>query len=475
MIAPARRAAYHVLRAVNERRADLPHALAHTRASLRDARDRALASEIATGTLRWQGTLDYLVAHFARRPTARLDPEVLDILRLSVYQLLHLNRVPAAAAVHDAVELARRAGKGSATGLVNAVLRAITRERQQLPLPEPPAFMPSTDPPASDANVWVGGARAAALDYLSITLSHPRWLVERWLDRHGFATATAWARFNNTPAPLTLRVNRLKIRAGDHIDALAAHAVIVRPTRYAPDGLVVTRGNPLTTPLADRGWFIVQDEASQLVAALARVQPGDRVLDACASPGGKTLALAAMMGNRGLLVATDLRDQRLDLLRQTVTRCAATSVRLVQMDLREPLPFGERFDCVFVDVPCSGLGTIRRDPEIRWRRTETDLDQLARVQLAMLDRAAGGVRPGGRLIYATCSSEPEENERVVEQFLAAHGEFRLLRVGSGRDEVLPALESVVDQSGYLRTDPHTHGLEAFFGALLARGPATPTL
>ena len=466
MIAPARWAAYHVLRAVNERRADLPQALAHTRASLRDARDRALAAEIATGTLRWQGTLDYLVAHFARRPAARLDPEVLDILRLSIYQLLHLNRVPAAAAVHDAVELARRAGKGSASGLVNAVLRAITRERQQLPLPEPPA---------SDADVRLGGARAAALDYLSITLSHPRWLVERWLDRHGFAIAAAWARFNNTPAPLTLRVNRLKIRTGDLVDALAAHAVIVRPTRYAPDGLVVTRGNPLTTPLADRGWFIVQDEASQLVAALARVQPGDRVLDACASPGGKTLALAAMMGNRGLLVATDLRDQRLDLLRQTVTRCAATSVRLVQMDLREPLPFGERFDCVFVDVPCSGLGTIRRDPEIRWRRTETDLDRLARVQLAMLDRAAGGVRPGGRLIYATCSSEPEENERVVEQFLAAHGEFRLLRAGSGRGEVLPALESVVDQSGHLRTDPHAHGLEAFFGALLARGPAAPTL
>ena len=475
MIAPARWAAYHVLRAVNERRADLPQALAHTRASLRDARDRALAGEIATGTLRRQGTLDYLVAHFARRPAARLDPEVLDILRLSIYQLLHLNRVPAAAAVHDAVELARRAGKGSASGLVNAVLRAVTRERRQLPLPEPPAGMASTDPLASDADVRLGGARAAALDYLSITLSHPRWLVERWLDRHGFAIAAAWARFNNTPAPLTLRVNRLKIRAGDLVDALAAHAVIVRPTRYASDGFVVTRGNPLTTPLADRGWFIVQDEASQLVAALARVQPGDRVLDACASPGGKTLALAAMMGNRGLLVATDLRDQRLDLLRQTVTRCAATSVRLVQMDLREPLPFGERFDCVFVDAPCSGLGTIRRDPEIRWRRTETDLDRLARLQLAMLDRAAGGVRPGGRLIYATCSSEPEENERVVEQFLAAHGEFRLLRAGSGRDEALPALESVVDQSGYLRTDPHAHGLEAFFGALLARGPAAPTL
>ena len=248
MIAPARWAAYRVLRAVNERRTDLPQALAHTRASLRDARDRALASEIATGTLRWQGTLDYLVARYARRPTARLDPEVLDILRLSIYQLVHLNRVPTAAAVHDAVDLARRAGKGSASGLVNAVLRAITRERQQLPLPEPPALTPSPDPPASDADVRLGGSRAAALDYLSITLSHPRWLVERWLDRHGFAIAAGWARFNNTPAPLTLRVNRLKIRAGDLVDALAAHAVTVQPTRYAPDGLVVTRGTRSRPP-----------------------------------------------------------------------------------------------------------------------------------------------------------------------------------------------------------------------------------
>ena len=471
MTAPARWAAYHVLRAVSAGRADLPHALARARASLRDARDRALTGEIVTGTLRWQGQLDYLVAHFARRPVARLDPEILDILRLSTYQLLHLNRVPAAATVSDAVELARSTGKGSACGLVNAVLRAITSERQRPPLPEPPVLATSA-PQGTSPELKRSSTREAALDYLSITLSHPRWLVQRWLDRYGFEIAAAWTRFNNTPAPLTLRVNRLKIGTSDLVDALAAHEVTVGPTRYAPDGLSVTRGNPLTTPLANRGVFVVQDEASQLVAELARAQPGERILDACAAPGGKTIALAAMMEDQGLLVATDVRGKRLGLLRHTVTTCDATCVRIVQMDLRERLPFRGRFDCVLVDAPCTGLGTIRRDPEIRWRRTEADLHRMARVQVAMLDRAADVVRPGGRLIYATCSSEPEENERLVEQFLSSHREFRLLRPASWSDEGPPALKSLIDAHGYLRTDPYTHGLEAFFGALLHRVPAS---
>ena len=471
MTAPARWAAYNVLRAVNTERADLPHALARTRASLRDERDRALANEIATGTLRWQGQLDYLIAHFARRPVARLDPEILDILRLSSYQLLHLDRVPAAAAVSDAVELARSIGKASASGLVNAVLRAITSERQQPPLPEPPDLAPAAPEGASRDEPRPSGTPTAALDYLSITLSHPRWLVQRWLDRYGFDVTATWARFNNTPAPLTLRVNRLKIRTSDLVDVLAAHHVAVQPTRYAPDGLTVTRGNPLTTPLANRGVFVVQDEASQLVAELARVRPGERVLDACASPGAKTTALAAMMENRGLLVATDVRGKRLDLLRHMVTACEATCVRIVQMDLRELLPFRDRFDCVLVDAPCSGLGTIRRDPEIRWRRTEADLDRMADAQVTMLERAADVVRAGGRLIYATCSSEPEENERVVERFLDLRQEFRSLPPAGWGTQVLPGLDAVVDEHGYLRTDPYRHGLEGFFGALLHRVPA----
>ena len=210
MIAPAREAAYEVLRAVSTGSADLPYALARARARLPDERDRALASEIATGTLRWQGTFDHVIAELSRRPVAKLDPEVLDILRSATFQLLHLDRVPAAAVVSDAVNMTKKAGKKSAGPFVNALLRRISRERAQLPVPPRPENLDD---------------RAAALDYLTVTLSHPRWLAARWLDRYGFAATEAWLRFNNQPAPLTLRVNRLRTTGTALAESLAAHGV----------------------------------------------------------------------------------------------------------------------------------------------------------------------------------------------------------------------------------------------------------
>jgi 16S rRNA (cytosine967-C5)-methyltransferase len=450
MIAPARAAAYEVLMAVSAGRADLPDALASARTNLRDDRDKALAAEIAIGVQRWRAALDHVIVHFAKRPTTRLDEEVLEILRLSAYQLLHLTRVPAAAIVDDAVNLAGRAGKRSASGLVNAVLRAISRNRASLPLPPAPA----------DA-----GDRDRALDYLSITLSHPRWLAARWLDRYGFEATQRWLRFNNQPAPLTLRVNRLRSSRGDLVARLENDDVRVRAGRFAPDGLVVEDGHPLRGAIADEGWFFVQDEASQLVALLAGSDPGRRVLDVCASPGGKTTAMAARMKETDRLIACDVRDRRIDLLRRTVAASGARNVRLVQADLLRPLPLARAFDCVLVDAPCSGLGTLRRDPDIRWRRDERDLETLAASQLAMLRHAAEGVTPGGRLIYATCSSEPEENEAVADQFLAAAPDFAAADLRQF-PTLVPA--DVIDARGHLRTYPHIHELEAFFGAVFTR-------
>jgi 16S rRNA (cytosine967-C5)-methyltransferase len=451
MMAPARWAAYETLRAVTAGRLDLPAALARVRAGLPDARDRALAGEITTGTLRLLAAHDHVIAAFVRGGLARLDPEVLDILRLSAHQLLHLERVPSRAVVDDAVEMTRRAGKTSAAGLVNAVLRRIDRERATLPLPRRP----------SDA----GANRAAALDYLATTLSHPRWLVERWLQRHGFEFTERWAAFDNAPAPLTLRVNTLRIQASALARELRERGIDTRPARVAPDALIVTAGNPLSTDLAASGLFLVQDEASQLVGLAADAHPGERVLDACASPGGKTLQMAASMDDRGVLVATDLRGRRVDLLRATVRTMGARSVRVARVDLRRALPFGAIFDRVIVDAPCSGLGTIRRDPDIRWRRREEDLDVFAGAQLEMLLQAALVVRPGGRLLYSTCSSEPEENDDVVARFLAADRRF----AEAGVDVRLadPAV-SVVGADGRLRTLPPEHGLEAFFAAMLVK-------
>jgi 16S rRNA (cytosine967-C5)-methyltransferase len=451
MIAPARIAAYEILTAVSSGNADLPTAIAFARGNLHDDRDRALATDIAAGVQRWRASLDHLVVSFSKRPLERLDPEILEILRLGAYQLLHLTRVPASAVVDDAVDLARRAGKGSAAGFVNAILRAISRKRQALPLPARP-----TDP--TD--------HRAALDYFTIAWSHPRWLVARWLQRYGFDATEAWLRFNNSPAPLTLRANTLKLAPADLARRLALEGVVVHPGRFAPDALVVEEGHPREAGL-EEGSFVVQDEASQLVALLAGSDPGQRVLDTCASPGGKTTALAATMKNAGLLVACDVRSRRMELLRKTVAASGAANVRLVRADLLQPLPFSQPFDCVLVDAPCSGLGTLRRDPDIKWRRRESELPILAAAQKTMLANASAAVTAGGRLIYATCSSEPEENEAVADAFLESSPDF--VAADAQADHApLPAV--LVDERGCLRTLPHVHGLEAFFGAIFKRRP-----
>ena len=446
MIAPARVAAYEIQRRISAGKADLPTSVAQVRDRLTDERDQALATEIATGTQRWLAALDFLISHYARRPIGRLDAEVVDVLRISLYQLLYLSRVPASAVVDDAVELARRAGKRSAAGFTNAILRTVSRNRRSLPFPPRPE---------------TGVDRPAALAYLSVTLSHPLWLCERWLDRLGLDRAAAWMTFNNQPAPLTLRANTRRIPRASLRDHLSrGEEVDVQFARYAPDGLVVTRGRARGAAAA--GEFVVQDEASQLVTLLCGTNPGPMVLDTCAAPGGKTTAVAATIEGRGRVVACDVRDRRMALLRRTIAATGATNVSLVQADVTAPLPFAARFSTVIVDAPCSGLGTLRRDPDIRWRRSLDDLTVLADAQRTMLDNAAVVVAPGGRLVYATCSTEPEENEQVAAWFLRAHPEFRAVPAG----EAHPALAAdLVDPAGHFRTEPDRHALEGFFGAV----------
>ncbi len=434
MIAPARTAAYDVLRAVHTGRADLGSALSRQRERLEDERDRALAGEIAVGTLRWRGACDHLIDAFSARPLAKLDAEVLDILRLSIFQLLHLDRVPASAVVKDAVDMTGRVGKRSAAGMVNAILRRVSRERERLPFPS----RPETD---AGADEWVR--------YLSIAWSHPEWLVRRWISRHGVPAAEAWVRFNNTPPALTLRVNTLKTTRDACRERLEREGVTTAEGRHGKAALVVRAGNPLGTAAYADGWCVVQDEASQLVGELVAARPGERVLDACASPGGKTITMSADMEARGLIVAADVRNRRVGLLRDTVRRAGADNVRIVQADVTVPLPFGPAFDRVLLDAPCSGLGTVRRDPDIKWRRTEEGLAALARIQGDMLDHVAAVTRPGGRLVYSTCSSEPEENDEVVEAFLSRNRGWQ-------------------QEGEALRTLPFRDDLEAFFAAMLVR-------
>jgi 16S rRNA (cytosine967-C5)-methyltransferase len=447
MIAPARVAAFRVLREVARGDAQPAAVLAREHRTLEDSRDRALATEIVTGTLRWQRALDAAIQGAAARRLEALDADVLIILRLSLYQLLHLDRVPASAVVDDGVSLARSAGQGRATGFVNGVLRTLSRRRTHL-IPPPR--------PGPDAS------RAEQLAYLGGTQSHPDWLVERWLDRYGFHRAAAWTEFNNTTPALTLRANRLVIaRDALRDELLRDDELETAPARYAPDALIVHSGR---LPEA-RGRFTIQDEASQLVPLLLGARAGERVLDLCASPGGKATALAAEMEGRGLVVACDARARRMRLLSATVRESGAPNIRLVQVGSRDEVPFAPVFDRVLVDAPCSGLGTVRRDPDIRWRRAETDLAVFADTQRALLARAARAVAPGGHLVYATCSSEPEENDDVVDAFLAAHPGFQLV---DARAIDAARLGAVTDARGMLRTLPFAHGLEAFFAAALIR-------
>jgi 16S rRNA (cytosine967-C5)-methyltransferase len=268
--------------------------------------------------------------------------------------------------------------------------------------------------------------------------------------------------FDNDAAPLTLRANTLQLTRDQLQERLSRHDVETTATRYAPDGLVVTSGNPLRT--AEDESFLVQDEASQLVPLVMDARPGERILDLCASPGGKTVAIAAAMRDSGTIVACDVRTARVNLLHDTIDRSRARHAYIVHVAPRGPLPFSGTFDRVLVDAPCSGLGTIRRDPDIRWRRGPHDLPRLANQQVDLLMRAAAVVRPGGRLVYATCSSEPEENDGVVSAFLERAPFDRLdLRNDSHR-----SLMPLLDETGAMRTLPFAHGLEAFYATALVR-------
>jgi 16S rRNA (cytosine967-C5)-methyltransferase len=442
MTAPARAAAYRALRIVAT--ADLGDTLARTRDPLADPRDRALATDLVTGTLRWRGAIDFQLERLTGKPLDRLDPEVLDVLRLGAYQLLQLERLPASAVVNDSVNLVKAARVRSAAPLVNAVLRRLARER--------------------DALVWPATEDAVA--HLSVVHSHPAWLVQRWIERFGAETALTWLRFNNAVPALTLAANRNRIDRDALAKRLGNEGVQTEPTAFAPHGLRVTQGRALASPSFQDGLCLVQDEASQLVTEVVAAPRGTRVLDACAAPGGKTVALAAQVGSHGLVVATDVRARRMRALCATLARCRAGNVQMAQIGARTAFPFrGDAFNVVLVDAPCSGLGTVRRDPDIKWKRQPEDLPRFAEQQVDLLHRVSRLVAPGGRLVYSTCSSEPEENEDAVDAFLDRAAEFSLEPLDTS---VSSSIRSCVTPRGLFRSDPARHGLEAFFAAALRR-------
>ena len=445
-ISPARETAYRILRRVESGRAFAVDLLQGPEAAaLRDS-DRRLATEIVMGVLRWGGELDFQIEQLSGKAIGYFDAEVRTVLRMGVYQLRFLERIPPSAVVNEAVELTKAARKRSAAGLVNAVLRKCQPRKIQ---------------PASTEQL---GHDPELRDAIRRTL--PAWLFERW--RQNFwndaALDLAWAA-NKVPAT-TLRVTqggREEVR-----QRLAAEGVETQPGRWSRAALTVQAGNVQATGAFRQGEVLIQDEGSQLVAELAAPEAGERVLDLCAAPGIKAAQIAASL-DRGTLIASDVSAPRL----RTMTRLlagripAGVQMHVVRLDAAAALPFGGSFDTVLVDAPCSGTGTLARNPEIKWRLHPKDLERLSELQGRMLRNALGVVASGGRLVYSTCSLEPEENERVVESALREAGGFRQLTAAE-LASMFPALGELFDQQGYFRTRPDTHRMDGFFAAVIER-------
>ena len=454
MISVARKIAYEVLRRVEAEGAyasDLLHSELGARVKPEDA---GLATELVMGVLRWRRLLDFLLERQLKKPVARLDLPVALALRIGLYQLRFLERIPPRAAVNESVELVKSARKTSAATLVNAVLRRAADEAR-VPATK---FVPQAAPLA---------------ERLGILHSHPTWMVERWLERLGEEQTIVLLEANNRARRLSCALHDVTRR--DEIFAALQNAGLrVGPGNILQSAFVVSGGSPTRTDSFRSGAISIQDEASQTVPLLLEVQTKDRVLDLCAAPGGKTPPLVRAAGPDGLVIAADRHAHRLRAMREQFKRLTLTQVRLVELDAASPLPFGKFFNRILVDAPCSGTGTLARHPEIRWRLQPEQLAEFHALQTALLKSALERLVPGGRLVYSTCSMEPEENEQVVEEALRNISGFAL-NAGSEmshglKDNLVPGSESanLFDRGGFFRTTPGPLETDGFFAAIISR-------
>jgi 16S rRNA (cytosine967-C5)-methyltransferase len=409
--------------------------------------ERSLLLELVQGVKRWEIRLDYLLSCLADLPLKKLHPLVLQLLRLGAYQILKLDRIPARAVLHEAGKLAKaKRLPRSHAGFVNAILR-------RLAAGEVPAL------PDPDSDPVLG---------LSVHHSHPAWLVARWLARYGPQTTAARLAANNRVPPLSVRINTLKTDPATLMARLVREGVEARRSRFSPAGLIFETIFAPPTELASyrAGLWLFQDEGAQLVSYLLPPSPGLRLAEIGAGRGGKTTHLAEAMHNSGMLVAVDHHWGRLQELKRNARRWGVNIAHPVHTDAASALPLkNNATDAVVLDVPCSGLGIIRRHPEIKSRLLPSDLATFPPRQAAMLAQAAEVVKPGGRLLYITCTTEPEENETQIQHFLARHPEFHLATDAS---LLPPAARGLVQPPGFFRTAPEDHDLDAFFAAMLTR-------
>jgi 16S rRNA (cytosine967-C5)-methyltransferase len=404
-----------------------------------DKRERSFLMELVYGVLRYRDTIDWALHSLLRKPLG-LSQETRNNLRLAAYQIL-FTRVQDWAAVNEAVELEKHKGRPE---VVNGVLRSLLRK------------------PSTERVNLAPVERKGAVPYIALATSHPSWLIKRWVKRFGEKGARELAEANNRVPPFTLRVNTLRCTRDQFLRRLSSLGVTGEPTPFSPDGITL-KGFPAMKELSSlRDSFVVQDEAAQLITYLLEPKSGERILDACASPGGKTTHIAQMIKDRGEILALEIDEGRIPQLKENMSNLNINSITVLHGDFIE-LNKSRKcyFDSIMLDAPCSALGVIRRNPDIKYRRTPEDLKGFTNKQLTMLRAAAKMVKPGGSIVYSVCSTEPEEGEEVVKEFLKDSADFYII------DTALPFLQKFVKE-GLFRTYPHIHDMDGFFGVRLCK-------
>jgi len=406
--------------------------------------DRGLYTELVFGVLRRQGTLDYLLAGLVTSPLNRLQPQILMILRLGLYQLIYLDRIPASAAVNESVKLAKQIVP-KAAGLVNAVLRSYLRQKDTIALPDL-----ASDP----------------VRHIAVKHSQPEWLVQQWLHQLGATETERLAEAMSAHPPLTLRVNTICTSREDLLELFSSHNISASSCAFSRDGITLSGRHQISAlPGFKEGFFTVQDEASQIAGLLLGSRPGETLLDVCAAPGGKSTHLAQLMQNSGRIDAADISSKKLALISENCDRLGIGIVQPLTCNLLKCDQPPEKFyDRILLDAPCSATGVIRRNPEAKWRLQPEDIKRLAATQARLLEQAAQLVKPGGVLLYSTCSTTLEENEMVVTEFISCHKEFVLDELNI----LFPEFQPLITRQGFFRGWPHLNEMDGFFAARLRR-------
>jgi 16S rRNA (cytosine967-C5)-methyltransferase len=441
--------ALQVLNALDDKKTTLDHLMddMHERFSIAEKRDRALLQTLVYGVLRWRGRIDWIIKQFSKTKLNKIDPNILNILRLGIFQIAFLDRIPPSAAVNTSVELSKSYGGRWVVGFVNGLLRNFARNSGNISFPD---------------------KLKSPEEALSVEKSFPLWLIRRWASRWGMKETDALCDAINKIPPITVRVNTLKVNRNRLLQDLKEQVENIEASPFSPEGLSFSHPKmPLhQIDSFSRGEFSVQDEAAQLVSHLLSPKTGESILDACAGLGGKTGHLAQLMNNQGHIMAMDKDSSKLSLLEQEMERIGVSivSTKIHALgDSQKDFPVSN-FNRILLDAPCSGTGVMRRNPDIKWFFNANEVHRLSRQQLMLLECVAPLLASNGTLLFVVCSTEPEENEIVIKKFLSRHLDLKILPVESSN--VIPA--SCITKDGFFRSLPHLHSMDGFFAARLYR-------